>query len=586
MLARLSPRLCHVALITLALFLVAAVLAAPYEVSPGIAQAAGRPKIAPALLVQMQAGPRQRLPVIVLMKPVNPTPGGNLDQSQQALAILQAHGQAFGALPIVNGAAGYANAVEIKAISLLPQVDTIESDALVGPRRPATPGNPRPTGRLSSLDVREVNADRALQRGATGRGVAVAVLDSGVAPDRDLSQAGNRLLASVSFAGTSDPEHPDKGGHGTHIAGTIAGDGSASAGQFVGIAPRANIVSVQVLDANGRGRISSVLAGLQWVLLNKDRFNIRVVNLSFGATTPDSYIRDPMAAGAEFAWRNGLVVVAAAGNTGPARNKVETPGVDPYVITVGSTDDQLTLSLDDDTLAWFSGWGTPANSTPKPDLVAPGRQVVGPRVPGSVLDRLFPNHVVTASNGAKYFRLTGTSMATAIVSGAVALVFQRRSDLSPDQVKRALTTSAQRFGRAAPAPPPGAAGAGLLDANRSLSGRAGATFSQGQRPADGLLRALYPALYGQPLQLRDGSFVSWLTATWDNIAWDNIAWDNIAWDNIAWDNIAWDANGQSSSVARDNIAWDNIAWDNIAWDNIAWDNIAWDNIAWDNLSSD
>ncbi len=239
-----------------------------------------------------------------------------------------------------------------------------------------------------------------------------------------------------------------------------------------------------MLDKNGKGRVSSILAGLQWVVLHKNQYNIRVVKLSFGATTPDSYIRDPMAAGAEVAWRNGLVVVAAAGNTGPQSGKVETPGVDPYIITVGSTDDHLTPNLAQSTLAWFSAWGTPTNSAAKPDLIAPGRQVVAPRVPGSVLDKLFPSHVVKADNGSTYFRLTGTSMSTAVVSGAAALVLQRRPDLTPDQVKHVLLTSTQAFGWAASAPPHGAAGAGLLDAYRAMNAQAGASLSQVQRPAD------------------------------------------------------------------------------------------------------
>jgi len=203
------------------------------------------------------------------------------------------------------------------------------------------------------------------------------------------------------------------------------GDGSP-------VLPRANIVSVQVLDKNGRGQVSSILARLQWVLLHKNQYNIRIVNLSFGATALDSYVRDPMAAGPEVAWRNALVVVAAAGNTGPQNGNVETPGVDPCVITVGSTDDHITLNLTQSTLGWWSAWGTPTNSTTKPDLVAAGRQVVAPRVPGSVLDTLFPAHVVKADNGSTHFRLTGTSMSTAIVSGAAALVLQRRPDLTSE----------------------------------------------------------------------------------------------------------------------------------------------------------
>jgi serine protease AprX len=400
--------------------------------------------------------------------------------------------------------------------------------------------------------------------------VAVAVLDSGVARDQDLTAAGNRVLTSVNFAGASDPARLDAGGHGTHIAGTIAGDGRKSAQQYVGIAPRANIVDVRVLDAHGRGRVSSVLAGLGWVLLHKEQYNIRVVNLSLGATPlGPSYRTDPMAAAVEVAWRNGLVVVAASGNTGPNGGHVESPGVDPYVITVGSTDDQVTLRLSDDLVGWFSGWGTPTLSTPKPDLVAPGRHVVAPRVAGSYLDALLPDHIVTASNGTKYFRLTGTSMSTAVVSGAAALLLERRPNLYPDQVKGILLANTQPFGGGQSGP---AAGAGLLDAYRATNASSTPTHNRGLRPADPFARVLYPILYGQPLVWRDPNYLGrdWNALTWATLEWAAPTWDNIAWDNIAWDNIAWD-----------NIAWDNIAWDNIAWDNIAWDNIAWDNIAWD-----
>src|SRR5207248_2334507 len=178
---------------------------------------------------------------------------------------------------------------------------------------------------------REVNADQLWSQGTTGRGVTVAVLDSGVAADPDLVTPSSRILASVNFAdqrSTADP-----GGHGTHVAGIIAGNGTRSAGEFVGVAPEANIVDVRVLSSTGSGRISSVVAGIEWVLAHRVTYNIRVINLSFGAPTPTSYRTDPMSAAVEIAWRRGLVVVAAAGNSGPGRDTVASPGIDPYVIT-------------------------------------------------------------------------------------------------------------------------------------------------------------------------------------------------------------------------------------------------------------
>jgi len=424
--------------------------------------------------------------------------------------------------------------------------------------------------------------------------VTVAILDSGVAADPDLVSPANRILASVNFADQRSASDP--GGHGTHIAGIIAGNGTRSAGEFVGIAPQANIVDVRVLGRTGSGRISSVVRGIEWVIAHKNTYGIRVMNLSFGAPVTVSYRTDPLSAAVQIAWQRGLVVVAASGNTGPARDTVLSPGIDPYAITVGATDDAGTVTRADDTLAPFSAWGT-ADSNAKPDLVAPGRRIVSIRVPGSVLDTLFPDHLVLARNGATYLRLTGTSMATAVVSGAVALLLEQRPDLAPDQVKALLVRTTQPYGQTAGAvlPDPRAGGSGLLDASAAMNAAAppapsggalpgaipggtvtGATSlaagelpraNRGLRPANGLARSLLPVLYGTPLRWKDLTLggIPWQTLTWDSVAWDSVAWDNFDWDSVAWDSIAWDS-----------IAWDSVAWDSVAWDSIAWDSIAWD----------
>jgi serine protease AprX len=538
------------------------------------AQTSSQLKIAPALQAAMTANPTALLPVIVEMNeatvPFGTTP--NLYLAQEAVTLLQTYGQVVGALPIIDGAAGYANAAGIQAMSLLSQVAFIDQDAVVQAAPPSGTGPGWPPGQISSLYAREVQADRVWLQGGSGRGVTVAVLDSGVAADPDLTQASNRILASVGFAGPRDPSHPDPGGHGSHIAGIIAGDGTRSAGQYVGMASHANIVDVQVLDHNGHGRVSSVVRGVEWVLAHQAQYNIRIINLSFGAAAQGSYKRDPLAAAVETAWKHGLVVVAASGNGGPTSGTVATPGVDPYVVTIGATDDRATLTLADDLLAWFSSWGVPTDSTPKPDLVAPGRRIVSIRVPGSSLDTLLPDHVVTAKNGATYFRLTGTSMATGVVSGAVALLLEHQPQLKPDQVKAILKRTTQPFGQSTSPPPPGSAGAGLLNAFNATNSPLLGLANQGLRPANGMAGTLYPIIYGQPLAWINPTYlgINWASQTWQTLTWATPAWDNYVWDNIAWDNIAWD-----------NIAWDQTGWDNIAWDNIAWDNIAWDNLAFD-----
>ena len=454
-----------------------------------------------------------------------------------------------------------------------------------------------------------VNADQVWQQGTTGRGVTVAILDSGVAADPDLVQPTNRILASVNFA--DQRLVLDPGGHGTHVAGIVAGNGTRSAGEFIGIAPQANVVDVRVLSSTGSGRISSVVRGIDWVIAHRSTYNIRVINMSFGAPVTGTYRTDPLSAAVEIAWRRGLVVVAAAGNSGPARNTVLSPGIDPYAITVGATDDAGTLSTRDDSLAWFSSWGT-ADANAKPDLVAPGRRIVSIRVPGSALDTLFPDRVITAQNGSTYIRLSGTSMSTPIVSGAVALLLERRPDLTPDQVKGLLVSTTQTYGQdsGVTPPDPAADGSGLLDvfaaasaavgapppggilpggllggtiAGGTLPGALGGTpppaspiierANAGLRPAAAFARTLFPVLYRRtPLR--------WLNPTLGGIDWGVLTWDSVAWDSVAWDNFAWD------SIAWDSIAWDSIAWDSVAWDSIAWDSIAWDSVAWDSLRLD
>ncbi|HYL54506.1 MAG TPA: S8 family peptidase [Gemmatimonadales bacterium] len=557
--------------------------------APAGTQSLNANKIDPALLALMQADPQKLLPVIVEMQQALPPFSGapNVDRALEALDLLRFNGVPAVALSLIDGAAGFANAAGIDALSLVPTVAFIHLDATVGPQPNAAPPVPPATANeASSVYPQVVRANKVWQQGITGGGVTVAILDSGIAADADLVQPQNRILASVNFADqrlTSDP-----GGHGTHIAGIVAGNGTNSGGQFVGIAPQANVVDVRVLGNTGSGRISSVIRGIEWVLAHRTAYNIRVINLSFGAPANLPYRADPMSTAVEIAWRRGLVVVAASGNGGPQRDTVVTPGIDPYVITVGATDDRGTIGRGDDLLAWFSAWGSP-DSNAKPDLVAPGRRIVSLRVPGSALDTLFPDRVVVAQNGATYFRLTGTSMATAVVSGAAALLLQGRPNLTPDQVKALLVGTTQQFGQDSGQvlPDPIADGSGLLNAYAAVNAAAPgasapggsllfgtlqavasvACVNQGLRPADGFASALYPVLFGSPLNWNDPLLggIYWPLLTWDTLTWNSIAWDNFAWDSVAWDSIAWDS-----------IAWDSIAWDSVAWDSIAWDSIAWD----------
>jgi len=327
----------------LAIWLSLASLAPGLAATQPVAAAGLFAGIDPQLQQQMAANPLQRIPVIVEMQhPSGLLAGANLSAAQQAFNLLQLNGQAQLALPLLGSAAGLANAAGITALSLIPGVAYIHFDAPVQAHDGFVSSS-----NLATAYPSAVTADRVWATGHTGQGVTVAVLDSGITPDPDLVQPTNRILAAVNFA---DPlgSAMDPGGHGSHVAGTIAGNGTRSAGQYIGVAPAANLVDVRVLDSNGNGRDSSVIIGIQWALDHRAQYNIRVLNLSLGAPAPGSYRLDPLAAAVEMAWLRGLVVVAAAGNTGGAP---DSPGADPYVITVGATDDRGTATVGDDPLA-------------------------------------------------------------------------------------------------------------------------------------------------------------------------------------------------------------------------------------------
>jgi serine protease AprX len=304
-----------------------------------------------------------------------------------------------------------------------------------------------------------VEADvAAAQFALDGTGVGVAVIDSGVADHADLHNVSgaSRVVYSQSFV-AGDTTTADKFGHGTHVAGLIGGTGASSgtgngyAVKFAGVAPNVNIINLRVLDQNGSGTDSQVIAAIQQAIALKSTYNIRVINMSLGRPVFESYTLDPVDQAVEAAWKAGIVVVVAAGNNGRDNSMgthgfatIGVPGNDPAVITVGATRTNGTSTRADDSIASYSSKGpTLVDHLVKPDLVAPGNRLVSLRVASSTLDKSYPGFEVGPASGpAKYFRLSGTSMATPLVSGAVALMLQKNSALTPDQVKARLMKTA------------------------------------------------------------------------------------------------------------------------------------------------
>ena len=274
-----------------------------------------------------------------------------------------------------------------------------------------------------------------VQPGVDGEGVTVAVLDTGIVPSPDLA---GRVAARADL--TPDRDGSDRYGHGTHMAGVVAGDGAASSGRWRGVAPGAEIVAVKVAGWDGATDVSAVLAGLQWVVTHKARYGIRVLNLSFGTDSYQSYLRDPLDYAVERVWQAGILVVVAAGNRGSGDGTISKPGDDPFVLTVGAADLNGTVDRADDVVAGFSSRGPTQDNLSKPDLVAPGVTIVSSRAPNSTIDAFRP----LARIDEHYFKGTGSSQAAAVVSGLAALMFEADPSLTPDVAKAVLVGTTDR----------------------------------------------------------------------------------------------------------------------------------------------
>ena len=350
--------------------------------------------------------------------------------------VRQDGGRVTGDLPIINGFGA-----------------TLSADAAEAPRRTPTASRPsRPTARSSRRTSRRPTSrpptpsrPTATQSWnaslpATGKGVGVAVIDTGIAGDlRDfrVSQSDNRSrVVATAQINPGSTKAGDQYGHGTHVAGIIAGNSlqpllarPARSGKYAGIAPDANLIDVKVSDDDGNATVLDVLYGLQFAVDFKDQLGIRVVNLSLESTVPQSYKVDPLDAAVEAAWFKGLVVVAAAGNRGVAADAVSyAPGNDPYVISVGGTDDAGTRNLSDDALASWSARGVTQDGIAKPEINAPGARIVSNLAPGSAFASMCPTCVLTGG----MIRAGGTSMAAPMVAGAAALLLERYPNLTPE----------------------------------------------------------------------------------------------------------------------------------------------------------
>jgi serine protease AprX len=471
--------------------------------------------------------------------------------------------------------------------------------------------------------------------GLTGTGIGIAVIDSGISTWHDdltnhtskLFPYGNqRVNKFVDFVnGRTQPY--DDNGHGTHVSGIIAGNGYDSYGEKAGIAPDANIISLKVLDQNGQGTISNIIAALGWVAKNAGTYNIRVVNMSVGAGIYESYWTDPLTLAVKAITDKGITVVTAAGNMGKNAagelqyGAITAPGNAPWVLTVGASSTNGTLTRSDDTMAGFSSSGpTFIDFDSKPDLVAPGVGTISLATPGSTFYASKAAYLLAGKLGLgskPYLSLSGTSMAAPVVSGTVALMLQANPNLTPNLIKAILQYTAQVY----PGYSPLRQGAGFLN---TLGAVRLAQFYVNPKAGDRMpTQSVWSRqiLWGnhrlkggiiKPTANAWASTVIWGTAktmgmTGDNVVWgtmyagDNVVWGTSYGDNVVWgtsygDNVVW-----GTSFNGDNVVWGTSYGDNVVWgtdcggadcDTAVWgtasegDNVVWgtanegDNVVW------
>lgn len=440
-------------------------------------------------------------------------------------------------------------------------------------------------------------------------GMSVAIIDSGIAPHADLPLRRIRAYKDFVTGGRTPIDHC---GHGTHVAGIIAGSGARSNGAYAGIAPDVDIVALRVLGDDCSGNTSDVIDAIEWIGRNHRTYNIKVVNLSLGHAVLESIFTDPLVQAVERLSRKGIAVVTAAGNKGinpatgnPGYGGAGVPCNAPSAICVGSFDSEGSASLSDDRVADSSSRGpTRFDLLAKPDLVAAGVNIVSLAAPASRLFREFKELRIPGSTGRpEYFRLSGTSMASPAVAGAALLLLRDNHRLTANTLKVALQFTA----RLLPLTDVLTQGAGALNISGALTfaSAINPNVSHGKswirhrvtasnRDASGNVvawgrRIIYGDRFVRPKYAElhlfrwDDDIVWAYDAIADNIVWGNSNADNIVWGNE--DNIVW---GHADDIVWGNSDDDNIVWGNSHLREVWASNVVWgfwaDNISWGNIT--
>ena len=456
-----------------------------------------------------------------------------------------------------------------------------------------------------------IGAGEMWNDGWTGKGIDVALIDTGVVPVDGLSAKGKVVNGPDLSWESQAPNlrHLDSYGHGTHMAGIIAGRERAverpvekGEERFAGVAPEARLVNVKVADSHGATDVSQVIAAIDWVVENRRAggLNIRVLNLSYGTDGLQAASLDPLSHAVETAWRKGIVVVVSAGNGGYGTARLNNPAINPYVIAVGAADPNGTYSAHDDVVPSWSSRGDGR----APDVVAPGKSIVSLRDPGSLVDLSYPE---ARCYGTRFFRGSGTSQAAAFVSGAAALLISQRPSIKPDQVKALLKKTARPLQGADPT----AQGAGLINLKvardtrtpstgqswtpSSGTGSLDAARGSAHLVSDGVELRGEQDIFGTPFSSSawasaasaetawsggdwmgnpwtGGGFggTSWTSLTWASTPWTRSSWRGDAWTSDSWTRSSWRAGSWSGD------GWTRSSWRMQGWAGNVWSSVGWD----------
>jgi serine protease AprX len=484
-----------------------------------------------------------------------------------ATAVLQLGGTILTQFHLINAVDATILTSIAPVLDALPGI-TVTPDATVTVQSTTESTGPHTP---SDAFLQQTGADRLAAAGDTGQGVTVAVMDTGI---DNLPDFAGRLIGGVDLTGEGNP-YQDSYGHGTFVAGLIAGNGASSNGQYSGEAPGANLVSIKVAGANGTTTLSTLILGLQWAADHQSRYGISVLNMSLGYKPTQSTVINPLDQAVEAVWRSGIAVVVSAGNSGPFNGSILSPGDDPLVITVGALDDLASGSVSGDEMNDFSAVGpTSPDGWVKPDLVTSGRSVVSLAAPGSTIYNANPGSVIGQGN----FVGSGTSFSSAITSGAAALVLADNPGLTPNQLKGRLLASTR----------PGPVGNPFVDGHGALDAYAAANSGPVNfRQSSG---SLIQTLLGATVSLLPtGPASTWNTSLWSGLsvnpppangwAWNGLAWNGGDWDGWAWTGRAWN-DGWWAGSAWNGGDWAGRAWNDIAWAGSAWNGMAWNGSAW------